>query len=90
MIIRAILGTVIVLAILPDTRPIVFGTLGNIANEITAVLLVIWATSSASGTRWALRQEEKRAHSPHVFRQYSAIVCLRSALPLRVCRSVVE
>jgi len=51
MIIRVIIVAIIVLAIMPRTRPILFRTLGNIARATAAVLMVIWATSLGSGRR---------------------------------------
>jgi len=45
LIIRLLLVLIVVLAIVPTTRPILFRTLSNVASAITAVLLVIWATS---------------------------------------------
>jgi hypothetical protein len=51
MIIRVIIVAIIVLAIMPRTRPILFRTLGNITRATAAVLMVIWATSLGSGRR---------------------------------------
>ena len=51
MITRTIVVAIIVLAILPKTRPILFRTLGNIARASAAVLLVIWAMGLGSGRR---------------------------------------
>jgi hypothetical protein len=51
MITRTIILAIIVLAILPRTRPILFRTLSNIARASAAALLVIWATGLGSGRR---------------------------------------
>ena len=51
MVTRAIVVFIIVLAITPRTRPILFQTLGSMARALAAVLLVIWATGSGSRRR---------------------------------------
>jgi hypothetical protein len=51
MVTRVIILAIIVLAIVPQTRPILFRTLGNIVRASGAVLMVIWATSLGSRRR---------------------------------------